>query len=234
MRSNTEQAETDSHDTFQARCHEIRRLLFQIVLDFWEGFSGAEKFFLGLSAGTSISGALGMGGIGLILGVLGICGVMANQFGFLDSFKNKPEGAAPQAPGQSVVPITVTRGTEMEMGLEEPRVLTKEIAQQFLADELSVDLSQFTAIDDDAAEVLSRHAYTEEPSLMDGNEELDLSGLEVLSSVAAEHLSGHPGRLILNGLDNICDEAANHLSKHRGAFLGLNGLSSISDAAAII
>ena len=35
--------------------------------------------------------------------------------------------------------------------------LTKEIAEQFLADEYSVDLSTFTELDDDAAESLSKH-----------------------------------------------------------------------------
>jgi len=36
-------------------------------------------------------------------------------------------------------------------------VLTKEIAEQFLADEYSVDISEFTELDDDAAESLSKH-----------------------------------------------------------------------------
>ena len=37
------------------------------------------------------------------------------------------------------------------------RRLTKEIAEQFLADEKAVDLSEFTEVDDDAAESLSKH-----------------------------------------------------------------------------
>ncbi len=36
-------------------------------------------------------------------------------------------------------------------------VLTKEIAEQFLADEESVDLSEFTELDDEAAESLSKY-----------------------------------------------------------------------------
>jgi hypothetical protein len=37
------------------------------------------------------------------------------------------------------------------------KVLTKEIAEQFLEDDDSVDLSEFTAIEDAAAESLSKH-----------------------------------------------------------------------------
>ena len=37
------------------------------------------------------------------------------------------------------------------------KMLTKEIAEQYLADEDSVDLSEFTAIEDAAAESLSKH-----------------------------------------------------------------------------
>ena len=40
--------------------------------------------------------------------------------------------------------------------MSDEKLLTKEIAEQFLADEDSVDLSEFTAIDDDAAEIIGR------------------------------------------------------------------------------
>lgn len=36
--------------------------------------------------------------------------------------------------------------------MSDEKVLTKEIAEQFLADEDSVDLSEFTAIEDDASD----------------------------------------------------------------------------------
>ena len=41
--------------------------------------------------------------------------------------------------------------------MSDDKVLTKEIVEQFLADEDSVDLFDFTAIEDDAAESLSKH-----------------------------------------------------------------------------
>ncbi|MFP6675386.1 MAG: SEL1-like repeat protein [Pirellulaceae bacterium] len=67
-----------------------------------------------------------------------------------------------------------------EQGYEEakmsiPKVLTKEIAEQFLEDDESVDLSEFAAIEDEAAESLSKH---------EGG--LSLGGLTSLSDVAAE------------------------------------------------
>ena len=39
--------------------------------------------------------------------------------------------------------------------MSEEKVLTKEIAEQFIADEDSVDLYEYTKLDDDAAEILS-------------------------------------------------------------------------------
>ena len=58
--------------------------------------------------------------------------------------------------------------------------LTKEIAEHFLADEKAVDLSEFTEVDDDAAESLSKH-------------EGDLAFRPLtLSDEASESLSKHP------------------------------------------
>jgi len=61
------------------------------------------------------------------------------------------------------------------------RVLTSEIAEQFLANEDPVDLAEFTAIELPAATCLSLH---------DGWK-LDLNGLSELSDAAAESLSRH-------------------------------------------
>ncbi len=41
--------------------------------------------------------------------------------------------------------------------MSDEKVLTKEIAEQFLNDDESVDLNEFTAIEDAAAESLSKH-----------------------------------------------------------------------------
>ena len=64
--------------------------------------------------------------------------------------------------------------------MSDENVLTKEIAEKFLADEDSVDLSEFTAIEDDAAESLSKY-----------NGDLDLSGLTELSDVGSVRQVAH-------------------------------------------
>ena len=61
--------------------------------------------------------------------------------------------------------------------------LTTEIAEQFLADTYSVDLREFTEVDDDAAESLSKYEV-----------DLNLKRLRSLSDAAAESLSKHEGR----------------------------------------
>jgi len=63
------------------------------------------------------------------------------------------------------------------------KVLTKEIAEEWIADEDSIDLDEFVAIDDAAAESLSKHKG-----------ELRL-GLTKLSDAAAESLSKHKGEI---------------------------------------
>ena len=93
--------------------------------------------------------------------------------------------------------------------------LTKEIAEQF------VYLSEFTELDDDAAESFSKHVG-----------DLDLDGLTSLSDAAAESLSRQKGNyLYLNGLPILSDAAAESLSRYDGE-LQLSGLTSLSDAAA--
>ncbi|WP_417385724.1 hypothetical protein, partial [Gimesia sp.] len=69
--------------------------------------------------------------------------------------------------------------------------ITKEIAEQFLADTDSVNLNAFTAIEDAAAESLSKHRGA-----------LDLRGLtwECLSNAAAESLCKHQGGLYLRNM----------------------------------
>ena len=77
------------------------------------------------------------------------------------------------------------------------KVLTKNIAKQFLEDEDSaVDLGEFTAIEDAAAESLSKHEG-----------DLYLNGLTSLSDAAAESLSKCEGELSLD-LDDIPESAA--------------------------
>ena len=100
------------------------------------------------------------------------------------------------------------------------KMLTKEIAEEFLADDESVDLEEFTELDDDAAESLSKYEWG-----------LYLRGLTSLSDAAAQSLSKHEGELELTGLTSLSDAAAESLSKHNGEFLVI-GLTSLSDATA--
>jgi hypothetical protein len=64
--------------------------------------------------------------------------------------------------------------------MSDENLLTKEIAEQFLADPDSVNLSEFTAIEEAAAELLASSPNR-----------LDLSGLLSLSDEAALHLAKH-------------------------------------------
>jgi len=93
--------------------------------------------------------------------------------------------------------------------MSDEKVLTKKIAEQFLADEDSVDLMDFTAIEDDAAESLSKHEGY-----------LYLGGLTELSDAAAESLSKHEGNVSLNGLTGLSD--ASHL-KNRTQWRTIDG-----------
>jgi hypothetical protein len=74
--------------------------------------------------------------------------------------------------------------------MSDGKVLTKEIAEQFLADEESVDLAEFTAIEDEAAEIIGLaavhpffvHNYTTSQYLWQDNGPcFDLSGVSNLS-----------------------------------------------------
>ena len=105
-----------------------------------------------------------------------------------------------------LVLLVAVAHVRQEPAMSNDKVLTKNIAKQFLEDEDSaVDLDEFTAIEDAAAKSLSNH---------EGR--LDLSGLTSLSDAAAESLSKHKGYLVLKGLTSLSDAAAKSLSKHDG------------------
>ena len=82
------------------------------------------------------------------------------------------------------------------------KVLTKEIAEQFLKNVNSVKLSEFTAVEDEAAESLSKYEGW-----------LYLDGLTSLSDAAAESLSKYRGNLYLS-LGKIPESAAAILRQH--------------------
>ena len=100
-------------------------------------------------------------------------------------------------------------------------LLTVEIAEQFLADNDSVRLQQFTSIEDAAAEALAKHKGA-----------LMLEGLTSISDAAAAALGNHDSNLNLGGLTSISDAQAEAFAKHQGGYLALYGLTELSDDAA--
>jgi len=76
------------------------------------------------------------------------------------------------------------------------KILTKEIAEQFIADEDSVDLTEFTKIDEDAAEVLSNCSN-----------DLFLDNLVEISDDVAKSFARHSGRLVLSEINELSDVA---------------------------
>ena len=73
--------------------------------------------------------------------------------------------------------------------MSKAKILTQKIAEQFLADEDSVELWEFTSIEDAAAQALAQHKG-----------DLYLSGLTSLSDAAAQALAQYEGTLSLDGL----------------------------------
>ena len=82
--------------------------------------------------------------------------------------------------------------------MSDEKVLTEEIAEQFMVDEDSMYFNEFTTIEDAAAQSLSKHT----------GDMLYLNGLTSLSDAAAESLSKHEGHLWLRGLTSLSDAAA--------------------------
>jgi hypothetical protein len=83
--------------------------------------------------------------------------------------------------------------------MSDEKVLTKEIAEQFLEDEDSVDLCEFTAIEDEAAESISRSSNREKY--------LHLSSIKCVTDSAATALSEFTGGIDFSSLVQISDEA---------------------------
>ena len=95
------------------------------------------------------------------------------------------------------------------------KVLTENVAREFLAEDPIVSLHEFTEIEDDAAELLSGYRGT-----------LDLMSLYSLSEAAAESLSKHSGTLNLQSVGELSATAAKSLAKHRGD-VDLSGLETL-------
>jgi hypothetical protein len=101
--------------------------------------------------------------------------------------------------------------------MSDEKVLTKEIAEQFMADEESVDLSEFTAIDDDAADLLSDAGF------------LDLCNVRTLSRIALKLLASGRQRFLSIGLSTITADTMEILFTFRGETLHLPGLQTIPE-----
>ena len=102
--------------------------------------------------------------------------------------------------------------------MSETKILTKEIAEEFLKGQKVETLSSFTLIADAAAEALAQHGG-----------DLWLTGLTSLSERAAQALAEHEGNLDFIGLTSLSDGAAKALAEHQGE-LNLAGLTSLSDS----
>ena len=80
--------------------------------------------------------------------------------------------------------------------MSEEKVLTKEIAAQFLVDEYSVKLEEFTKLEDGTAKVLSKC-----------ESDLNLSGLKELSDSSATFLESFAQKIDLSGLSELSESA---------------------------
>lgn len=119
-----------------------------------------------------------------------------------------------------------TSGNEEEADndCEQPEFIDAAVAQRYIDNVYSVNLSSANGIDDDAAALLAEL-----------EDEIDLSGLTELSDTVADALTNKAKVicLLLNGLTDISDAVADSLTKNNPEIsLFLDGLTSLPDAAA--
>ena len=106
------------------------------------------------------------------------------------------------------------------MSTKTEKVLTVKIAQKAVANRDS-DLSEYTKIEESAAEVLANY---------EGYVQLD--GISQLPEPLAQVLAKHKGGLSLGGVSKLSDEAAALLSNRQGS-LALDGLKTLSKESAL-
>ena len=109
-----------------------------------------------------------------------------------------------------------------DIRMTDQKILTKEIAEQYIADQLSVDTSEFTAIDDDAAAVLGEGCCGT----------LDLGEIHSISDAAAHAVLRVEGKVVL-GIRELTDSIAQSIAEHKGA-VELVGIEDITDRQAEI
>ncbi|MDA7524936.1 hypothetical protein N8667_05070 [Verrucomicrobia bacterium] len=100
------------------------------------------------------------------------------------------------------------------------KILTKEIVEKVLRQDEEACFDEFTSIEDDAVEILSKH-----------DDLIWLNALEIISAEAFDSLSSHQGGIQLMGLKEITDELAKSMAKYKGHLwlnLGLFGRGSRS------
>ena len=106
--------------------------------------------------------------------------------------------------------------------------LTKNLAESYV--EIGIDpydriLAEYTSIDDDAAEVISKLTYPE-----DSPGVLNLQGLSAISSAAAGNLVRFEGSyILLGGLNSISLEVALELARFDGVGIDIGGVQSLPD-----
>jgi hypothetical protein len=105
-------------------------------------------------------------------------------------------------------------------------VLTRSLAESYVESEIDpydLILTDYTSIDDDAAEVISKISYPEDsPGI------LNLGGLISITPAAARNLVKFEGRYILLGaLNDISLEVALELASFEGVGIDIGGVQSL-------
>ena len=94
--------------------------------------------------------------------------------------------------------------SNLQTPLNHTSILSRQNAEQYLKDTSSCNLSDYTGIDDDAAEILSK---------FEGHLWLSFTSI---SDTAAEALAKHQKSLCFSNISTLTNKAAEALSKHQG------------------
>ena len=137
----------------------------------------------------------------------------------LQRASGSPEALRPASRQSAPVASTSRRGKGSRPE-DSAHVITVAVADAFLADSESVDLSTFTELTAEAAKRLS-----EAETL------LLLDGLTEISDEALRAVTDSSGGISLDGLTTLSDYQADVLGSYAGPSIWLNGLTELSDEA---